>query len=248
MAPPTSSPASKPHSRRASCASSAIWGRLPKHAPSPSASAHSGKGNGSLAPSRHLAGLPTCLPISPVIPIARRSPILIRLVSMTDDEVAFSYRDYRRDGRRKIMRLDAHKFIRRFLLHVLPDGFHRIRHHGFLAKGDRGQKLEGVRALLAAMKQPRSRSNRTALRQTQKRVAQNGAPNRRRPLGRDRDRPQRLPARRMLQLPQECRIWFRLKGMRSSALRISHSFSARIRSCSERPPHRSDARRGRRPS
>ena len=47
------------------------------------------------------------------------------------------------------MRLAAHEFIRRFLLHVLPDGFHRIRHCGFLAKGDRGQNLERVRALLA---------------------------------------------------------------------------------------------------
>jgi len=48
------------------------------------------------------------------------------------------------------MRLAPHEFIRRFLLHVLPDGFHRIRHYGFLAKGDRGQKLERVRTLLAA--------------------------------------------------------------------------------------------------
>jgi hypothetical protein len=73
-----------------------------------------------------------------------------RLVAVTDDEVAFSYKDHRRDGRRKIMRLGAHEFIRRFLSHASPDGFHRIRHHGFLAKGDRGQKLERVRALLAA--------------------------------------------------------------------------------------------------
>jgi len=48
------------------------------------------------------------------------------------------------------MRLAPHEFIRRFLLHVLPDGFHRIRHCGFLAKGDRGDRLERVRALLAA--------------------------------------------------------------------------------------------------
>ena len=48
------------------------------------------------------------------------------------------------------MRLSPHEFIRRFLLHVLPDDFHRVRHHGFLAKGDRDDKLKHVRALLAA--------------------------------------------------------------------------------------------------
>ena len=46
------------------------------------------------------------------------------------------------------MRLAPHVFIRRFLLHVLPDGFHRIRHYGFLAKGDRGKSLARVRDLL----------------------------------------------------------------------------------------------------
>ena len=51
-----------------------------------------------------------------------------RLVAVGDDEVAFAYKDYRRDGREGVMRLAPHEFIRRFLLHVLPDGFHRIRH------------------------------------------------------------------------------------------------------------------------
>ena len=46
------------------------------------------------------------------------------------------------------MRLAPHEFIRRFLLHVLPDGFHRIRHYGLLAKGDRGETLARVRNLL----------------------------------------------------------------------------------------------------
>src|SRR5271157_4025654 len=46
------------------------------------------------------------------------------------------------------MRLAPHEFIRRFLLHVLPDGFHRIRHYGFLAKGKRGEKLAHARDLL----------------------------------------------------------------------------------------------------
>jgi hypothetical protein len=71
-----------------------------------------------------------------------------RLVAVDDDEVAFSYKDYRRSGRSRTMRLAPHEFIRRFLLHILPDGFHRIRHYGFLAKGERGEKLARVRDLL----------------------------------------------------------------------------------------------------
>jgi hypothetical protein len=71
-----------------------------------------------------------------------------RLVAVTDEEVAFNFKDYRDSGRHKVMRLAAHEFIRRFLLHVLPDGFHRIRHYGFLANGQRAQKLELCRTLL----------------------------------------------------------------------------------------------------
>ena len=71
-----------------------------------------------------------------------------RLVAVDDDHVAFSYKDYRRGGRSSVMRLAPHEFIRRFLLHVLPDGFHRIHHYGFLAKGDRGDTLAHVRNLL----------------------------------------------------------------------------------------------------
>ena len=71
-----------------------------------------------------------------------------RLVAVDDDHVAFSYKNYRRGGRSGVMRLAPHEFIRRFLLHVLPDGLHRIRHYGFLAKGDRGHTLAHVRNLL----------------------------------------------------------------------------------------------------
>ena len=48
------------------------------------------------------------------------------------------------------MTLDAHEFIRRFLLHTLPDGFHRIRHYGFLANGHRAARLDLCRRLLAS--------------------------------------------------------------------------------------------------
>ena len=71
-----------------------------------------------------------------------------RLVAVEDDnEVAFVYKDYRRGGRSRIMRLAPHEFIRRFLLHVLRDGLHGIRHYGFLAKGERGEKLAYVNLL-----------------------------------------------------------------------------------------------------
>ncbi len=73
-----------------------------------------------------------------------------RLVSMTDKDVAFRWKDYRHGGKIKVMTLAAHEFIRRFLLHTLPDGFHRIRHFGFLANGHRAAKLALCRKLLDA--------------------------------------------------------------------------------------------------
>ena len=73
-----------------------------------------------------------------------------RLVEITDADVSFRWKDYRREGKAKVMTLSAHEFIRRFLLHTLPDGFHRIRHFGFLANGHRRTKLALCRKLLAA--------------------------------------------------------------------------------------------------
>ena len=72
-----------------------------------------------------------------------------RLLSVTDDAVAFRWKDYRHHGKSKVMTLSADEFIRRFLLHTLPDGFHRIRHYGFLANGHRAAKLALCRTLLA---------------------------------------------------------------------------------------------------
>jgi hypothetical protein len=71
-----------------------------------------------------------------------------RLVSMDDGKVRFHWKDYRDDNRRKTMSLPAAEFIRRFLIHVLPDGFHRIRYFGFLSNGHRAQKLALCRELL----------------------------------------------------------------------------------------------------
>jgi hypothetical protein len=75
-----------------------------------------------------------------------------RLVKLDNDQVSFRWRDYRENGRDKIklMRLSAGEFIRRFLLHVLPDGFHRIRHYGLFANGHRARKVELCRHLLDA--------------------------------------------------------------------------------------------------
>jgi hypothetical protein len=73
-----------------------------------------------------------------------------RLVALADGRVSFLWKDYRHHDKRKVMTLDANEFIRRFLLHVLPDGFHRIRHYGYLANGGRVAKLAHCRRLLAA--------------------------------------------------------------------------------------------------
>ena len=73
-----------------------------------------------------------------------------RLVTLAGDEVSFRWRDYRHHDKIKVMTLAADEFIRRFLLHTLPDGLHRIRHYGFLANGHRAAKLALCRHLLEA--------------------------------------------------------------------------------------------------
>ena len=73
-----------------------------------------------------------------------------RLITLADGKVRFSWKDYRQDGKTKIMTLAADEFIRRFLLHVLPDGFHHIRHYGFLANTDRRDNVELCRRLIGA--------------------------------------------------------------------------------------------------
>ena len=75
-----------------------------------------------------------------------------RLLTFDEAGVAFRYKDYRVDGlaRQKVMRLTADEFIRRFLMHVLPSGFHRIRHYGLFASGVRAQNIARARELLAA--------------------------------------------------------------------------------------------------
>ena len=72
-----------------------------------------------------------------------------RLVAMTDEAVSFLWKDYRQEGCRKVMTLEWAEFIRRFLSHVLPAGFHRIRPFGFLANGHRAVRLALCRRLRA---------------------------------------------------------------------------------------------------
>jgi hypothetical protein len=72
-----------------------------------------------------------------------------RLTAFENHRVTFRWKDYRHDHpRQQLMTLDADEFMRRFLLHVLPTGFHRIRHYGFLANGHRADKLALCRRLL----------------------------------------------------------------------------------------------------
>jgi hypothetical protein len=74
-----------------------------------------------------------------------------RLVACDDQGVTFKWKDYRIEGpeRYKLMTLPTHEFIRRFLMHVLPAGFHRIRYYGLLANGKRAENVARARELLA---------------------------------------------------------------------------------------------------
>lgn len=84
-----------------------------------------------------------------------------RLISLDERGVTFRWKDYRaRDGAKgsewiKSLTLAPDAFIRRFLLHVLPDGFHRIRHYGLFASGTRAANVARIRSLLAPMHAPR---------------------------------------------------------------------------------------------
>jgi hypothetical protein len=77
-----------------------------------------------------------------------------RLIACDHANVTFRWKDYRAEGRdrQKVMRLATGEFIRRFLIHVLPQGFHRIRHYGLLASGTRADNIARARKLLAVSK------------------------------------------------------------------------------------------------
>jgi hypothetical protein len=73
-----------------------------------------------------------------------------RLITCDEKGVTFKWKDYRIEGpeRYKVMTLATHEFIRRFLMHVLPAGFHRIRYYGLLASGQRAENVARARELL----------------------------------------------------------------------------------------------------
>ena len=75
-----------------------------------------------------------------------------RLVAFDGERVTFKWKDYRAKSaaRYKLMTLDADEFVRRFLIHVLPDGFHRIRHYGLFANANRAANIALARRLLGA--------------------------------------------------------------------------------------------------
>jgi len=77
------------------------------------------------------------------------------VIALRDGAVTFKWKDYRREGRdrQKTMTLPIAEFIRRFLIHVLPSGFHRIRHYGLLASGARARNIARGRQLLTPAEQ-----------------------------------------------------------------------------------------------
>jgi hypothetical protein len=79
-----------------------------------------------------------------------------RLIAADHTGVTFRWKNYRIEGpgRYQTMTLSTHEFIRRFLLHVLPDGFHRMRHFGFLANSHRRQRIDLCRDLLGQRSTP----------------------------------------------------------------------------------------------
>jgi hypothetical protein len=72
-----------------------------------------------------------------------------RILAFEDGKARLAWKDYR-DGKKKVMQLDGEELLRRFLLHVLPKGFMRIRHFGFLANRCRAQRLGQIREAIAA--------------------------------------------------------------------------------------------------
>ena len=85
-----------------------------------------------------------------------------RILSVDQGRVTFSYRDRRNENRLSSMTLESDEFIRRFLLHVLPDGFMRVRHFGFLANRSKKHNLAQCRELLGIETQPNRSPKKSA--------------------------------------------------------------------------------------
>ena len=87
------------------------------------------------------------------MPTSRVAIANSRLIAANEKGVTFKYKDYRVEGpgRHKTMTLSPYEFICRFLMHVLPRGFHRIRHYGLFANGNRAENIAKVRKLLGVV-------------------------------------------------------------------------------------------------
>lgn len=77
-----------------------------------------------------------------------------RIISFEGGRVTFRWRDYRDSNRTKLMTLDATEFLRRFLMHVLPTGFMRIRYFGFMANAQRKRMIDRARELIGCHPPP----------------------------------------------------------------------------------------------
>ena len=71
-----------------------------------------------------------------------------RILKVEQGQVCFRYKDYAKGGKSQVMSLSAEEFMRRFLLHILPRGFHKIRYYGLLATRNRKTLLQQARTLL----------------------------------------------------------------------------------------------------
>src|SRR5262249_26349487 len=76
-----------------------------------------------------------------------------RLISFGNNQVTFKWRDYSDNNKTKLMTLEAHEFIRRYLSHILPDGFMRVRYFGFLANAVKKNTISLIRSLLSSRQQ-----------------------------------------------------------------------------------------------
>jgi hypothetical protein len=85
-----------------------------------------------------------------------------RILSFDNDRVTFTWKDYASGNRRRIMTLHAHEFLRRFLLHVLPSGFTRIRYYGFLANRNRAENVLRARRLIEEHRADRNNAIETS--------------------------------------------------------------------------------------
>src|SRR5258705_7757575 len=117
---------------------------------------HCARSIGWSTPRSRSPGPGRCCAICRATPTASRSPIA-GCLSADENGVTFNYKDYRIEGpaRYKTMTLVTDEFIRRFLIHVLPKGFHRIQHYGLLANGNRPGNIAHARQLLALPARPK---------------------------------------------------------------------------------------------